>query len=879
MPQTLGAALAYPAAIVLLLLPGLGFLSLLRTSDREKLPLDERLFLTGAISVAASSWIALLLAEFGAFGAVRAATAELALFVLVLIVARLLGRRPAWPFARPGRAAALLPGFAVLVVSFLLHAQPSEYIVGGRDPGAYISAMGVIARTGAITHLDPVVASIPAEDLSLFYANLDEPPFRFVLKVDDDHPQPSWPRFMGFELDHPKSGLITPQFFHLFPAFGAYLFETMGVRGALATPPIFGILGTLGAFFLGRRMFGTPVALLGALGLATTVLQVWFARYPVSEGFSQFLILSGLLAHRLDSESDSRAFGWLSGGLLGLTFLVRIDSVLLLLPMALWVALLLVSRPGGWKPRLSSHLVPFAVLLAHAAIHAVFFSKRYAHQILTRRYWNHPPWFWLLLAALALAAAWLVYTHGPRWMSRLSRHEKFLRVAAIALLGTVVIYALTLRPALSAWAGGDGNVKAERLADPGLLRTLGFDRLAAHDAQALLRYSWFVGSPGLALALLGLAIFMKRVRANDVLALAVLLVFSFFYFYKIRVFNDYFFAMRRYMPVTLPFTFLLAALAVVTLAKGSRTRRLVGALAGLLALSASVANTQPVLSYVDWKGSVRFVADVARRFGPKDVVLFEQPKSIHLLSLPLWGLYGANALEFRRFNPDPSRLAHLIAAWRQTYRNIYFVTSYRTDVCGLFLERTQTFRFTSSEFEWTYDRVPSKPEPRVVEFYLSRVIEPETLKVTTEPLIDIGGPGDLQTSGFFESEATGERTYRWTGGCLDERGNATGSIYVPAATAGSHLRIRATAHLRPATARPAQVKAFFNEVPVGEFTADGTWRDFELVLPSPLPKGSKILRLEVPAWRPANTDPLATDTRDLGIMVDSVEVVGLSGKP
>ena len=241
--------------------------------------------------------------------------------------------------------------------------------------------------------------------------------------------------------------------------------------------------------------------------------------------------------------------------------------------------------------------------------------------------------------------------------------------------------------------------------------------------------------------------------------------------------------------------------------------------------------------------------------------------------MPLWGLYGANALEFRRFNPDPERLTHLISAWRKTYRNIYFVTSFRTDVCGLFLERTQTFRFTSSEFEWTYDRVPQRPEPRVVEFFLSRVIEPETMRVTTEPLIDIGGSGDLQTSGFFEKEATGDLTYRWTGGCLDERGNATGSIYVPSAVPGARLRIRVTSHLRPVNASPARVKAVFDEVPVGDFTADGIWRDFEITLPDPLPRGSKILRLEVPAWRPTNTDKLATDTRDLGIMVDSVEVL------
>ncbi len=873
MPQTLGAAFAIPAAVVLLLLPGLGFLSLLKAADRDRLGLDERLFLTGAISVAFSSWLALVLAELGAFGTVRAALVEVVLFALVFLVARGLGRRPAGPFARPGPVATLLPAVTVAVVAFLLHAKPSEYIVGGRDPGAYVSAMGVIARTGSITHRDPVVVSIPAEDLPLFYANLDEPPFRFTLEVNEDRPQASWPRFMGFELDHPTSGLITPQFFHLFPSFGAYLFETMGVRGALATPPILGILGTLAAFFLGRRMFGTAVALIGALGLATTVLQVWFARYPVSEGFSQFLILAGLLAHRLDQESDTRAFGWLAGALLGLTLLVRIDSVLLLLPLTLWVALQFLSRGEKWKSRVSSLLFPFVILLVHAAIHAVFFSKRYAHQILTRRYWNHPFSFWLLIAAIVLVIALVVWKAGPRWMGAVRQHEKALRTGAVVVLGAVLIYTLALRPSLSAWAGGDGNQKTERLENPGLLHDLGFQRLAAHDAQALRRYSWFVGAPALALAFIGLAIFLGHVGSKDILALAVLVVFSGFYFYKIRVFNDYFFAMRRYMPVTLPFTFILGALALVTMARWSKRWRLVATASGLLALGGSVANTQPILSYVDWKGSVRFVADVARRFGPRDVVLFEQPKNIHLLSLPLWGLYGANALEFRRFNPDPERLAHLIAAWRKTYRNIYFVTSYRTDVCGLFLERTQTFRFTSSEFEWTYDRVPRKPEPRVVEFFLSRVIEPETLRVTTEPLIDIGGSGDLQTSGFFESEATGDRTYRWTGGCLDERGNATGSIYLPAASAGARLRIRATAHLRPARAKPAQVKVFFNGVPVGEFTADGAWRDFEIALPMPLPPGSKILRLEVPAWRPANTDALTKDTRDLGIMVDSVEVL------
>jgi hypothetical protein len=878
LPQPLDAVFAVPAAFVLLLLPGLGFLAFLQPVERDRLDFDERIFLTGAISLGVSSWVALLLAELGRFGTVQGAVVEALAFAFLLGLGRFLGLRPTAPFARPKSIGDWAPALAIALLAFGLHARPSEYIVGGRDPGAYVSAMGVIARTGGITHLDPVVASIPPEDLSLFYANLDEPPFRFALEGADEKPQPSWPRFMGFELDHPKSGLITPQFFHLFPAFGAYLFETMGVRGALATPPILGIFGTLAAFFLGRRIFGPAVAAVGALGLATTVLQVWFARYPVSEGFSQFLILAGLLAHYLDQGNKTRAFAWLSGVFLGLSLLVRIDSVLLLVPLALWVGVQILSRnETEWRGRVVAVLFPFLILLGHAVIHAVIFSKRYAHQILTRRYWNHPPLVWLAVAALLLAAAMMIWRFGPRWMDALRRRDAALRHALILFLGAAMIYAVALRPALSAWAGGDGNARTEMLADPGLLKALGFDRLAAHDAQSLLRYSWFVSAPVLLLAAIGLVLFVRRAGRADVLALAVLLIFSGFYFYKIRVFNDYFFAMRRYVPVTLPFTFLLAALTLVTAARSSRMWRTAAIGAGLVSFGASVANTVPILSHVDWKGSVKFVSDVARRFGPKDVVLFEQPKSIHLLSLPLWGLYGANALEFRRFNPEPSKLRHLIAAWRPVYRNIYLVTSFRTDVCGLFLERAQTFRFASEEFEWTYDRVPRKPEARIVEFFLSRVVEPQSLRVSTEPIVDIGGAGDPQTSGFFESEATGEQTYRWTGGCLDERGNATGTIYLPAATSGARVTIRATAHLRPASAKPAHVIAYFNDVPVGEFTADGSWRDFSVTLPTPLPEGARILRLEVPAWRPSNTDPLATDTRDLGIMVDRVEVQAAKG--
>ena len=52
---------------------------------------------------------------------------------------------------------------------------------------------------------------------------------------------------MGFALERPQTGRVFPEFFHLFPSFGAYLFSTMGVKGALATPVVFATITAITA--------------------------------------------------------------------------------------------------------------------------------------------------------------------------------------------------------------------------------------------------------------------------------------------------------------------------------------------------------------------------------------------------------------------------------------------------------------------------------------------------------------------------------------------------------------------------------------------------------------------------------------------------------
>jgi hypothetical protein len=289
---------------------------------------------------------------------------------------------------------------------------------------------------------------------------------------------------------------------------------------------------------------------------------------------------------------------------------------------------------------------------------------------------------------------------------------------------------------------------------------------------------------------------------------------------------------------------------------------LAAVLAGTLAFQYA-RDTRAIAGHVDWKNAVAFVADVSRRFTPRDVVIFEQPRSIHLLSLPLWAAHGVNVLELARFDPDPERLRHLLRAWQSRFRNIYFVHTYRTDLCGVFLQRVEDVGFGTQEWERTYDRPPRRPEPRGFGFRISRVVPPEELRVPALREVDVGGTDDFQVSGFFDKEGGGEHSFRWTGACA--------SVYLPGARAGDTLSLTTAVGERPPSL-PATVKASLSGVSLGSFTVEADWKDFHLPLPDPLPPGPPVLRLDVPAFRPTNVFADSSDPRDLGVMLDRIRI-------
>ena len=162
---------------------------------------------------------------------------------------------------------------------------PSEYIIGGKDPGVYMNEGIQIAQRGAL-----VVARsgrrrrCRAFARDLFFPSHQRPDYYSV-------------RFMGFFIQDPDTGAVVGQFPHLFPASIAIGYGLDGLTGARRTVGVWAILGLLAVYFAGARLVGRPAAAAAAALLALHVIQVWFARYPNAEVVMQALLFAALLAN------------------------------------------------------------------------------------------------------------------------------------------------------------------------------------------------------------------------------------------------------------------------------------------------------------------------------------------------------------------------------------------------------------------------------------------------------------------------------------------------------------------------------------------------------------------------------------------------------
>lgn len=647
--------------------------------------------LTGALI---AGWVGVALAEWGAFAPDRllALLAAVALTLSALAARR--GTLTAiWRFGHwmPRRDLAVL--LLLVVASAMLFGQPGEDVLGARDPGIYFATGVAIARGGGVLQHDATLA--------LLAADLGDGSINYWL-FQSVH---GWPlRFPGqlFVRDL-SQGTVEPGFLPWYPVWIATAVGSAGIGAGPWVNPVLTALAVFAVYLAGRELLGGWAAAIGAALLTLNLAQVWFARYTMAEPALQLLVWTGLYAVAAARRRPAPALGLLAGLAWGSAPLARVEAVLLLPIVALYL---------WWEARQTEHrawastaLAGLALGVAHWLAHAVLFAPGYATMVFSRAT--------LAVAAggiaLVLVVGAVLWTLLVWWRPARPRARASAVVALVALGAGFAYLARPLLPTLLA-AGQDAELE-----------------VAARES--LVRLGWYVTPLGLLLAGAGSAALVwdgAWRRAVPLLALTALSLA--FYLPNPLVSADQPWAARRYLPLLLPALFLLAGYGVVRVAAllptrlpGARAILAVGLV--LVVAGGEWQSTAPLLSHREHAGALGQIAALAARFPADAIVLFPRSSDGMRLSLPLQYVGGRATFVLPAEGPVADVL-DVATRWRAAGRPVYWVvplgTRFPTPRGVRFVPDGQ-FVFEVPQLERPLDRLPRDSEPLRFELQVFRL--------------------------------------------------------------------------------------------------------------------------------------------------------------
>ena len=800
-----------------------------RRERRASLGADERAFWAVILSAAVSLTVVLALAAAHRYSFSRLLVADVAFAVAIAAAAR---------FRLSYRGAARAPGPTVLVPLALLAIgawrffPPAEYIMGGKDPGVYVNAGVQIAQRGALVVRDETIASLPPLARDLFIPSHQRPDYYSV-------------RFMGFFVRDPDRGLVVAQLPHLYPASIAIGYGLDGLTGARRTSGVWAMLGLLSVYFAGARLLGKPAAAAAALLLALNVVEVWFARYPNAEVAMQALLFAALLANARAHADGDGFFAPVASALLGLLLFLRIDATI---AVAAVLAGLAAGLSAGERPR-----------------------------------WT----FWPPLAAAAVLCAWYLlgpmraYFELPRVFLSYLVWWQYAAIAAgmIAALAVIVAAArsATVSRFVVAWLPTTLAVVVVVLAAYALYLRAPSGKLAAYDAYALRTFaSYYVTVPAVIAALVGYVLVARARFWRDPALFVTLTAFALFFFYKVRIVPVHFWMARRFLPVILPGTLLLAAAAAWTGVRGRlRFTRAIRAPIGIVFLALLAVNyarvARPVVQHVEYAGIIPKLEQLAGRLEDGDLLVVESrdASDVHVLALPLAYIYAKSVLVLASAAPDKAAFATFLEWAHTKYRRVLFLGGGGTDLLSSHWSVTPiaSDRFQVPEYETTSDRFPRVARQKEFDYSIYAFTPPAPKRSFD---LDVGVNDDLNVVRFNAKEVSEGRTFRWSRDqsfFIINRVEATDRAIALWMSNGG----------RPAAAPPSNVTVSIGDRTLGTVTVANGFAQYDVPLPPDLAamlaaRGEPVrVTLRTTAWNPLRM--LGTpDDRDLGVMVDRVAV-------
>jgi len=421
--------------------------------------------------------------------------------------------------------------------------------------------------------------------------------------------------------------------------------------------PVFGALSLVVVYFLGKRVFAPGVGALGALWVAVSFPQLYFARAPYAEAVGQFFILTALYSWVAHLQTRRLWYCGLGIAAWAAAFAARVDSILAVPILGLFLLMLALRKDR-------QALVTGALGLAATAVFTLWtvnwpYTGATAELLLSGylRFLGQGDTPVIAaglvgLLGLGIAALW-------RQRRRIEPLTQFVRWGLALAVLLAVGYSLHVRPLTPEyiWLNGEPlHVYSEEL--------------MAMPARYVSPLFFWLAAFGIVLA-----VWKARLSAERTLFLCFVLSFAAVFFSRHTTGWIYPVALRRLVPEVLPGLALLGAFALQRLWQQLRWRWAVPALAGLVMVWMLTVSA-PYWFQQEAKGTWRFLNEMEQRLPADAVVLFEPQESnsvVGWFASPLWSLHGRQALLLNSGAKDAQALQEALCFWQRQGKDVFVV--------------------------------------------------------------------------------------------------------------------------------------------------------------------------------------------------------------
>lgn len=363
------------------------------------------------------------------------------------------------------------------------------------------------------------------------------------------------------------------QFAHLLPALLAQSYAIGGNGLMFRTPAVLGAFGLWAIYLVGCELIKRPWIVLAAItGLGLSLPEVYVARDTYSELATQVLLWVGIWLLIRTYRERQTAVGIVAGLAIGATLMTRIDAVVYLIPLPVLGAVAWATTPNEQRRTMAGAIgAVFAGVLPAAVLGTIDVQNHAGEYYDDLSSEVHQLYIALLLSVIVAIIFLVGWKVGP--LHRVFVRSRRVFSASLAgAVGMALVFGWGLRPAISKATQSIPPASTETLQR---IEGLPIAPLRNYSEHSLVWISWYVGPAVLTLAIGGLCWLIVHVlRAHSAssgrdaafVLLAITGPLTAIYLWKPAINPLQVYALRRFVPDTLPLVMLAAAFLVDALA-------------------------------------------------------------------------------------------------------------------------------------------------------------------------------------------------------------------------------------------------------------------------------------------------------------------------